>query len=130
MSEYRIRRRPRGFTLVELALVLTITAILAGIAVFTYGNYANKARMTQAQTALKHLQKTQMIYFSENGVYADNVVLLDFEPTRYDFYAISVALDNTGFEFTGRADGHGAMGGDQWHINKDSNPVHDTPNFR
>jgi type IV pilus assembly protein PilE len=122
-------RRLYGFTILELALVLAITAILAGMAMFTYNRYANKARMTEAQTALKHLQKTQTIFFSENGVYADNVVLLDFEPTRYNFYTISVTVDNTGYEFTGRADGHGVMAGDRWHITSEGHPVHDTPTF-
>jgi type IV pilus assembly protein PilE len=122
-------RRPRGFTIIELAIVLTITAILATMAVLTYQKYANKARMTQAQTALKHLQKTQTIYFSENGVFADNAVLLDFEPTKYDFYTISLTLDNAGLDFTGRADGYGAMAGDRWHITRDGDPIHDTPSF-
>jgi hypothetical protein len=70
-----------------------------------------------------------MIHFSENGVYADNVVVLDFEPTKYDFYTISVTVDNTGFDFTGRADGHGVMAGDRWHITSEGHPVHDTPTF-
>jgi type IV pilus assembly protein PilE len=125
MSGRRIRRPPRGFTLIELALVLTITAILAGLAIVTYGKYADKARMTQAQTALKHLQKTQLIYFSENGVYADNVVLLDFEPTKYNYYTVSVVLDNTGYDFTGYATGTGAMTGDLWFIDKEGDPKQD-----
>jgi type IV pilus assembly protein PilE len=129
MSGPRNHRRPRGFTLIELSIALVIIGILASLAVITYNKYANKARFTQAQTALKHLQKTQTIYFTENGAFADNVVLLDFEPTKYDFYTISVILDNTGFDFTGRAEGYGAMAGDRWHINKEGNPIHDTPNF-
>jgi type IV pilus assembly protein PilE len=123
------RRGPRGFTIIELSIALVIIAILASLAVLTYNKYANKARMTQAQTALKHLQKTQTIYWTENGLYADNVALLDFDPIKYDFYTITVALDNTGLDFTGRAEGHGAMAGDRWHVTKESDPIHDTPNF-
>jgi prepilin-type N-terminal cleavage/methylation domain-containing protein len=84
MRSAPIRRPPGGFTIVELTIVLAIIAILATLAVSAYGKFVNKARFTQAQTALKHLQKTQAIYFTENNVYADNVVLLDFEPVRYD----------------------------------------------
>lgn len=129
MRGYGIRPRARGFTILELALVLAITAILGGLAVLTYTKYANKARMTQAQTALKHLQKTEIIYFTEQGIYTDNAVLLDFDPTHYDYYTISVTLGNAGYDFTGYADGHGAMAGDRWHINQDGHPLHDTPNF-
>jgi type IV pilus assembly protein PilE len=129
MSGNGPRRGPRGFTIIELSIALVIIAILAGMAVLTYNKYANKARMTQAQTALKHLQKTQTIYWTEYGSYADNVVLLDFDPVKYDFYSITVVLDNTGLDFTGRAEGHGPMAGDRWHITKESDPIHDTPNF-
>lgn len=129
MRRFGIHRRPRGFTLLELALVIAITAILGSVAVLTYHRYANKARFTQAQTALKHLQKTQTIFFTENGAYTDNAVLLDFDPMTYNYYTISVTLDNSGYDFTGRADGIGVMAGDRWHITRDGHPVHDTPNF-
>ncbi len=122
-------RKSRGFTIIELAIVIAITAILGSMAVITYQKYANKARFTEAQTALKHLQKTQLIYFTEKGSYTDNAVLLDFDPIKYKFYTVSVTLDNTGYDFTGWADGHGVMAGDRWHINREGAPVHDTPTF-
>lgn len=129
MRRAPIRRRTGGFTLIELAIVLAIIAILSMLAVTAYGKFVNKARFTQAQTALKHLQRTQTIYFTENGKYADNVVWLDFEPVRYDYYRITVALDNSGLDYTGYANGDGVMTGDRWHIDRYSDPIHDTPNF-
>jgi type IV pilus assembly protein PilE len=125
MSDPRQRRAPRGFTIIELALVLAITAILASLAVLTYNKYANKARMTQAQTALKHLQKTETLYFTENERYLDNLVLLTFDPTKYNYYDISVVLDNTGFNYTGTATGTGPMKGDLWVIHRDDEPMQD-----
>lgn len=123
------RGNAQGFTIIELAIVLVITAILATLAVSIYGKIANKARFTQARTALKHLQKTELIYFTDNGRYSDNVALLDFDPVRYNYYVISVAVDNTGMSFTGYAGGIGVMTGDKWHIDRDGEPVHDTPNY-
>lgn len=120
-----IYARLRGFTVLELALVLTITALLAGLAIFTYGKYANKARMTQAQIALKHLQKTQLIYFTEHEHYTDNVTLLDFDPTKYNCYTVSVILDNAGYEYMGYAAGTGAMTGDLWFIRKEGDAKQD-----
>ena len=125
MNGCRIPRKPRGFTLLELALVLAITAVLATVAIVTYNKYADKARMTEARTALKHLQKTQTIYFTENGAYTDNVILLDFDPTKYNYYVISVVLDNTGYDFTGYAAGIGAMTGDLWLVHKNDAPTQD-----
>ena len=120
-----------GFTLIELALVITITAILGVLAIVTYTRYANKARFTQAKTVLKHLQKTETIYFTEQQQYTDNVALLDFDPTKYNYYTVTIVLDNTGYNFTGYATGTGAMTGDLWFIHKDDEPTQDnTSTFR
>ncbi len=83
----------------------------------------NKARMTQAKTVLDHLTKTEAIYFSDHDQYTDNVVLLDFDPVRYDYYEISVVLDNDAKNYTGTATGVGVMAGDSWSITKDGQPV-------
>ncbi|MBI5419635.1 MAG: prepilin-type N-terminal cleavage/methylation domain-containing protein [Deltaproteobacteria bacterium] len=125
------RSRRRGFTIIELALVLVITAILATLAVVTYNKLANKARFTQAQTALKHLQKTETIYYTEQDRYTDNIALLNFDPTKYDYYQVSVVMDNTALNYTGYATGIGVMQGDLWFITSDSDPQQDnTSTFR
>lgn len=115
----------RGFTLVELAIVLTIIGILGTLAVFTYQHFANKARFTQAQVALKHLQKTELLYFTDYDRYTDNVVLLDFDPVKYDFYTVTVTLLDNATNFVGHATGIGAMEGDLWHIDRDGEPFQD-----
>lgn len=114
-----------GFTLIELALVLTITAILLTMAVVTYQHFANKARFTQAQTALKHLQKTELLYFTEWDRYTDNVALLDFDPVKYNYYVVSVTLLDNATNFLGHATGIGVMAGDLWHVDREGNPFQD-----
>lgn len=131
MKAARSRRNSRGFTIIELSLVLVIIGILASLAVYTYKRFADKARMTQAQTTLMHLQKTETIYFTEHEQYSDNLVLLDFDPTKYNYYVISIVLDNTGLNFTGIATGVDAMQGDRWTIRREGDPLQDnTSTFR
>jgi type IV pilus assembly protein PilE len=113
----------RGFTLIELIIVLAIMGILASVAMYTYRMMINKARMTQAKTVLDHLAKTQASFFSENERYTDNVFLLDFDPVKYDYYRVSVILDNDAKNYTGIATGIGLMAGDLWTITKDGQPI-------
>ncbi len=115
----------RGFTIVELALVLVIIAILGTLAVSVYVRVANKARFTQAKSLLKHLQKTELIHFTDHNRYTDNVALLDFNPVQYDYYNVSVSLLDNGLRYIGYAHGVRAMEGDLWSITPEGEPLQD-----
>ena len=113
----------RGFTLIELTIVVALIGILAGLAAYTYRMMINKARMTQAKTVLYHLIKTEAIYYSDHDRYTDNVILLDFDPVKYPYYQVSVELDIDAKNYTGIATGVGPMTGDWWTITTDGVPV-------
>lgn len=117
------RNGRRGFTLIEITIVLALIGILAALAVSTYSMMTNKARMTQAKTVLDHLTKMESSYFSDHERYTDNLVMLDFDPVKYNYYNVSVVLDNDAQDYKGIATGVGIMAGDLWTITKSGQPT-------
>jgi type IV pilus assembly protein PilE len=59
----------KGFTLVEVLVVLVIAAILASIAYPSYGAYVIRTRRVEAQVHLLALLQAQEKHFSQANVY-------------------------------------------------------------
>lgn len=59
----------KGFTIVELLIVIVVIGILATIVVVTYQGVQNKARTTQAQATAKGILDKAEVYNSEMAKY-------------------------------------------------------------
>jgi type IV pilus assembly protein PilE len=66
-------RRVRGFTLVELMVVVVIAAILLAVAVPSYMTQIRQSRRTDARTAVLDLAGREERYFSTNASSYTNV---------------------------------------------------------
>jgi type IV pilus assembly protein PilE len=73
--------RPRGFTLVELVIVMLVAAILTAIAVPMYLNQVRESRRTDARSALLDLAGREERYFATNNVYTASSVNLGYTTT-------------------------------------------------
>ncbi len=60
-------KNQKGFTLIEILVVVIIVSILAALAVPRYLRYVEKSRSTEAQTAINTIRKTYDIYMQTNG---------------------------------------------------------------
>lgn len=95
-------RRDRGFTLVELMVVITIATILTVIAVPAYNSQVRKSRRTEAKTALLDLAGREERYLSANGAYTVDGKLLGYPQTAWPqttasgYYNITVSNVNPG----------------------------------
>jgi prepilin-type N-terminal cleavage/methylation domain-containing protein len=63
-------RRDKGFSLIELVIVITIVGILAGIAIPQLSKYRTQAKNALALSDLKNAVIAQEAYYAENKVYA------------------------------------------------------------
>mgnify|MGYP001944455157 CR=1 FL=1 len=65
------KRGNKGFTLIELMIVVAIVGILAAFAYPSYTEHVRKARRADAQAALLELAQFMERYYTANGRYVD-----------------------------------------------------------
>ena len=65
--------QPKGFTLIELMIVVVILSVLAMISLPTYSAYIKKSKRTAAKVALMSIAQAQEKYYAEKLTYAKNL---------------------------------------------------------
>ena len=66
-----MRMGKKGFTLIELMIVVAIIGILAAIAIPNFLKFQAKSKQSEAKTNLKAIYVAETGYFGENNVYSD-----------------------------------------------------------
>ncbi len=104
MSRSRLKgSNQKGFTLLELMIVLIIVAILVALAYPSYVQHVRKAKRGDAQQLLMNWSVNQEIFRSNNPAYADSD---DIAPPSHDNFSFSVG-DVSASTFTLQADASG-----------------------
>ena len=65
----RIHRQDKGFTLVELMVVIIILAVLTGIAIPSYLALRNRARESATRSEMANIGTALELYMADNDVY-------------------------------------------------------------
>lgn len=90
LSAYR-----RGFTMIEVLVVVAIVGILSAIAIPSYTSYLKRSTRSAAQLHLLDIAHSQQQYLADNRAYAATVAALGLTtPAKVsDNYIISLSVD-------------------------------------
>ena len=85
----------KGFSLIELMIVIAIIGILASISYPSYRDYIMRARRTDGKVALLDTAQRIERYYSENNTYIGASNSLNLPQTSGEgFYSVDVAVPN------------------------------------
>jgi len=91
-------RDQKGFTLIELMIVIAIIGILAAIAVPAFTEYREKGCNSSAVSDLRNAATAQEAYFIDEGTYCNDTATLAGDPYRLylsDNVVFNITLANT-----------------------------------
>lgn len=89
----------KGFTLIELMVVVTIVGVLVASAMMSYQHFTRKAQSVEAEVALAEIHRLQQLHHAQNGSYGTDLGMIGFNQfPALKFYSI-------GMRFLGGIDG-------------------------
>lgn len=105
----QVFRNRKGFTLVELMVVVIIVLVLAGIAVPVYMHYIQEGKKSEAYAVIDSVVSGALVYFQKNNTYAstdfddllaqddvDNATYFDYELSDQDANGFTVTATVSG----------------------------------
>ncbi|HNW40048.1 MAG TPA: prepilin-type N-terminal cleavage/methylation domain-containing protein [Candidatus Omnitrophota bacterium] len=107
----------KGFTLVELIIVIIIVGILASIGLTQYNKVVEKSRAAEARMILGTLRSAQIAEYNENGSYVLVAALGVGAPascTSTHYFAYSCTTDGACTATRCTASGKPTQGTTQW----------------
>jgi prepilin-type N-terminal cleavage/methylation domain-containing protein len=90
-------RNTKGFTLIELMIVVVIIGILAAIAIPKFTEVSKNAKQSEAEPTLKQISTLQETYHQKWDIYqADITKLTGYENPQAKYFGFTVKTGTTG----------------------------------
>jgi type IV pilus assembly protein PilA len=123
MQRFRRKNGQKGFTMIELMVVVVIVGVLAAIAIPIYGKYIKNARITEATGRMGEIITAAKAYAQEHEALTTpfhatwpaiqaggSIGVVDLSPSQYFTYEITAGgTDATTQPLTIKATGTGKM---------------------
>src|SRR5919109_5353128 len=93
-GEPNMKKLAKGFTLIELMIVVAIIGILAAIAIPNFIKFQARSKQSEAKANLKAAFTAEKAYIQEKDSYNTLIGIVGFSPERNNRYAYF--LDSTG----------------------------------
>ena len=95
-----LKKIAKGFTLIELMIVVAIIGILAAIAIPNFIKFQARSKQSEAKANLHALFTAEKAYFSSNDTYSTYVGVIGFAPERgnryqYNLNGVAVTASDT-----------------------------------
>jgi len=116
-----MKRRKRGFTLVEVMTVVIIVGILASVAVPLYRANIRRAMAAEGAALLGSVRTAERIYYSEHGTYTTDKDALGIDVTGNKYFTDYTILSADENGFTAQTTGTGDAQGITITIDQDGN---------
>ena len=113
MKIFNDNRDEKGFTLIEVLIVVAIVGILACIAIPTFATYKTKALDSTAKADLRNAAAAQEAYYIDNDTYSPSLANLEESPYNFLLSAevnITVTTaDTSGYQMSAVHSGSGKV---------------------
>lgn len=101
-----MKKMQKGFTLIELMIVVAIIGILAAIAIPNFIKFQARSKQAESKANLKAIYTAQKAYYQEKDSYDERVGQIGFTPERNNRYTYRLgATDAALVDRTNAADG-------------------------